>query len=199
MELSKLNILLIEDSEKQAEKIRKSYQEAVEKISEQEGWMEKYLGIREVQIDWVQGKNKETKRNNEKFFFYNDSVYGEIEKRIRQNEGKMKTGILLDVSLSKEEYEKASVNDYLGFKMARTIYERFDKDAPVYVVTSIREFSSQVLSLMGSKELIERYVSKALVMEYPSYGVIARTIRYMSDGGELSEREEDDLDSLKNS
>ena len=108
----------------------------------------------------------------------------------------IRTGILLDVSLSKEEYDKASVNDYSGFKMAREIYERFDEEAGIYIITAIREFSSQVLSLMGTKELIERHISKDLVTEYPSYGTMARTIRFMYDKTELKETEEDQFDCL---
>ena len=81
-------------------------------------------------------------------------------------------------------------------KQSRKIYEKFDSDAGIYIVTSIREFGSQVLRLMGTQELVKRYVSKDLVTEYPSYGVIARTIRYMYCKDILDERKEDEIDCL---
>lgn len=197
-----LNILLIEDSEKHAKGIVSSYKRAVKEI-EKKKLLEEYLGPRKVSIEWIKGTKRE-KRRNDTFWFYEDAVYSEIEKRIKSDKEKnICTGILLDISLSKEEYEKASVNDYSGFTMARKIYEQFDSEArksdseaQIYIVTSIREFSSQVLRLMGTQELAKRYVSKALVTEYPSYGVIARTIRYMYQRDTLDEIKEDEIDCL---
>lgn len=195
-QLKKLNILVVEDSDKHANGIVTSYQKVIARIMS-EKQLKELLGFDEISVEWLKGKKPETKRNDEKFWFYDDSIYGEIDKKIEDNlkEG-VRTGILLDVSLSREEYDKASVNDYSGFKIAREIYERFDKKAGIYIITAIREFSSQVLSLMGTKELIERHISKDLVTEYPSYGTIARTIRFMYDKKELEETEEDQFDSL---
>lgn len=194
--VEQLNIVVIEDSEKHATGIVESYQKAVKAISEK-GLLKEYLKFDSVSVEWMRGKKQEIVRNHEKFWYYDESIYDELEKKIGQNQKDgIRTGILLDVSLSKEEYSKASVNDYSGFKIAREIYEKFDEKAGIYIVTSIREFSAQVLSLMGTKELIKRYISKALVTEYPSYGAMARTIRYMYDGQELGEKEEDTLDAL---
>lgn len=192
----KLHIVVIEDSEKHATGIVSSYQKAIREISEK-GLLKEYLGFDEVSIEWLKGTKPERMRNDEKFWFYEGDIYTQIEDIIVQNKkNNIRTGILLDVALSKEEYEKASVNDYSGFKIAREIYEKFHEKAGIYIVTSIREFSSQVLSLMGTRELIKRYVSKDLVTEYPSYGVIARTIRFMHNGEELDEKEEDRIDQL---
>lgn len=77
------------------------------------------------------------------------------------------------------------MNDYFDFKIAKEIYRRYSEQAKIYVITSIREFSARVLSLMGTKDLIQRYVSKDLVTEYPSYGAMARTIWYMEEGEEI--------------
>lgn len=196
MEKEQLNILVIEDSKKHAEGMVKSYERAVKAIDKQ-NLLKEYLGPKEVTVEWLKGTKQETMRNDDTFFFYDDSIYSELRKRIASDKKKnMRTGILLDVSLSKEEYEKASVNDYSGFTMARKIYEDFDSAAGIYIVTSIREFSSQVLRLMGTQELVRRYVSKDLVTEYPSYGVIARTIRYMYCKEPLDEKKEDDIDQL---
>ncbi len=156
-----------------------------------------YLGPAEVTVEWLKGTKQEKMRNDDTFLFYENTIYNDLRKRIASDKKKnIRTGILLDVSLSKEEYEKASVNDYSGFTMARKIYEEFDSHTGIYIVTSIREFSSQVLRLMGTKELVKRYVSKDLVTEYPSYGVIARTIRYMFSKEALDERKEDEIDRL---
>lgn len=192
-----LNILVIEDSKKHAEGIVKTYKQAVETIKAKK-LLKAYLGPAEVSVEWLKGTKQETMRNDDTFLFYDpDIVYSDLRKKINADKKKnIRTGILLDVSLSKEEYDKASVNDYSGFTMARKIYEEFDSLAGIYIVTSIREFSSQVLRLMGTKELVGRYVSKDLVTEYPSYGVIARTIRYMFCGDTLDERKEDEIDCL---
>lgn len=191
-----LNILVIEDSKKHAEEMVSSYKRAVKAI-EKEKLLEKYLGPREITVEWIKGTQRETMRNDDTFWFYDDTIESELRKKIANGRKKnTRTGILLDVSLSKEEYDKASVNDYSGFTMARKIYEKFDSVAGIYIVTSIREFSSQVLRLMGTQELAKRYVSKDLVTEYPSYGVIARTIRYMYCRDVLDERKEDEIDRL---
>lgn len=191
-----LNILVIEDSKKHAEEIVKSYENAVKAI-EENGLLKEYLGPKGVTVEWIQGTNQEKMRNDDTFLFYDDNIYSELRKRITNSKKKnTRIGILLDVSLSKEEYDKASVNDYSGFTMARKIYKEFDSDAGIYIVTSIREFSSQVLRLMGTQELVRRYVSKDLVTEYPSYGVIARTIRFMHCRDILDEKKEDEIDCL---
>lgn len=191
-----LNILVIEDSGKHAEGIIKSYERAVKAI-EDNRLLKEYLGPGKVTVEWLKGSKQETMRNDDTFWFYEDTIYSDIQKRIASDKKRNKcTGILLDVSLSKEEYEKASVNDYSGFTMARKIYEKFDSEAGIYIVTSIREFGSQVLRLMGTQELVKRYVSKDLVTEYPSYGVIARTIRYMYCKEILDEKKEDEIDCL---
>lgn len=191
-----LNILVIEDSRKHAEGMKKSYECAVKAI-ESKNLLKEYLGPSKVTVEWLKGSKQETMRNDDTFWFYEDTVISEIRKRIASDKKEnARTGILLDVSLSKEEYEKASVNDYSGFTLARKIYEDFDSDAGIYIVTSIREFGSQVLRLMGTQELVRRYVSKDLVTEYPSYGVIARTIRYMYCKDILDERKEDEIDCL---
>lgn len=191
-----LNILVIEDSKKHAEGMVRSYVRAVKAI-EEKNLLKEYLGPKEITVEWLKGTQRETMRNDDTFWFYDDAIESELRKRIASDKRKnTRTGILLDVSLSKEEYEKASVNDYSGFTMARKIYEQFDSAAGIYIVTSIREFSSQVLRLMGTQELARRYVSKDLVTEYPSYGVIARTIRYMYCGETLDERKEDEIDRL---
>lgn len=196
MEKKSLNIMVIEDSEKHASGIVEAYCEAV-KIMREKHILEEYLGLKDVTIDWERGTKQETVRNDDKFWFYDEEIFGTLDNIIEENKKKeIYTGILLDVSLSKEEYEKASVNDYSGFTMARKIYEKFDEKAGIYIVTSIREFGPQVMRLMGAKELINRYVSKDLVTEYLSYGVIARTIYYMSCKEELDEKTEDEIDRL---
>lgn len=191
-----LNILVIEDSKKHAEGMVRSYECAVEAIKKKK-LLEEYLGPKDITVEWIKGTQQEIMRNDDTFCFYDDAIESELRKKIASGKRKnTRTGILLDVSLSKEEYEKASVNDYSGFTMARKIYEKFDSAAGIYIVTSIREFSSQVLRLMGTQELARRYVSKDLVTEYPSYGVIARTIRYMYCGEILDEKKEDAIDCL---
>lgn len=192
-----LNIILIEDKEKDANAIKETYQKAVCVIKEKQK-LENYLGFSDVTITWLKGgaKEEKVKRTGETYCFYDENICTRIQELIDKNQqAEFCTGILLDVSLSKAEFEKSAVNDYSDFKIARMIYENFDEQAPIYVVTNIREFGSQVLNLMGTKELIRRYISKALIIDYPSYGAIARTIKYMNDKSELNEEEEDEIDS----
>lgn len=196
MEKNCLNIILIEDSERHAKGIENAYRKAVE-VMQHANVLKKDLGLDDVCIEWIEGKKTEVMRNNDKFSFYDDTIYADIQAKITNNQKEnICTGILLDVSLSKEEYEKASINDYSGFIMARKIYEEFDSCTGIYIVTSIREFSSQVLRLMGTRELAKRYISKDLVTEYQSYGAIARTIYYMFKKENLNEKMEDGIDQL---
>lgn len=191
-----LDIIIVEDSEKHAKGIEGAYLKVVG-VMKKKGILKEHLGIDKVTVRWEKGTKAETVRNGEKFFFYEEEIIEKMNKIILENSRKcIGTGILLDVSLSKEEYEKASVNDYSGFTLARKIYEKFDEKAGIYIVTSIREFGPQVMRLMGTRELIRRYVSKDLVTEYLSCGVIARTIYYMFHKKALDEREEDTIDRL---
>ncbi len=194
--MEKLNIILIEDSKKQANAIIAGYEKAI-KAMKDKGHLQAKLGLSEAVIEWMRGKEKVRMRNDEQYIFYDDAIIKNIRQKINDNKKKkIKTGILLDIALSREEYDKASFNDYIGFKVARKIYETFDEEAHVYIITSIREFGSQVLSLMGDKRLLQRYVSKTLVTECSSCGAIARTIKYMADGKDLDEKEEAELDQL---
>lgn len=195
LEMQELKIILIEDKEKDAKEIENIYREAFESIKKR-GLLE-YFGCQKVTIEWMKGKGKEVQKRNEKYCFYDEKIYEDIKTYIEENSGEeVRIGILLDVSLSEEEFENSAVNDYSNFKIARTIYEKFHEEAHIYVITSIRDFSSQVLNLMGTKELLERYVSKALLIDYPSYGTIARTIKYMYGGEKLEEEREDEIDQL---
>ena len=192
-----LNIILIEDKEKDANAIKETYQKAVSVIKEKQK-LENYLGFSDVTITWLQGgaKTQKVNRKGETYYFYDENICTKIQEQLVKNrEDEICTGVLLDVSLSEAEFEKSAVNDYSDFKIAKMIYERFDEHAPIYVVTNIREFGSQVLNLMGTKELIRRYISKALIIDYPSYGTIARTIKYMNGKSELDEKIEDEIDS----
>lgn len=194
--MEKLNIILIEDSKKQAKAIKAGYEKAI-KAMKDKGDLQAKLGLDEVDIEWMPGERRARMRNDEQYFFYDDTIINKIRQKINDNkQGDIKTGILLDIALSREEYDKASFNDYVGYKIAREIYETFDEEAHVYIITSIREFGSQVLSLVGDKSLLQRYVSKTLVTECSSCGAIARTIKYMVDGKELGEKEETELDKL---
>lgn len=191
-----LDIIIVEDSEKHAKGMEEAYSKAVAVMKKKE-ILKECLGLDKVTVRWEKGTKAETVRNGEKFFFYEEEIIEKLAKIISENNRKsICTGILLDVSLSKEEYEKASVNDYSGFTLARKIYEKFDEKAGIYIVTSIREFGPQVMRLMGTRELIRRYVSKDLVTEYLSYGVVARTIYYMFRREALDERKEDSIDGL---
>lgn len=185
-------ILIIEDCIEQANRIRDEYEKVIKELN---NTPYKWWGEEEIKIDIFQESQNKKKKNDKEYSFYTDNIYKILEDRIKENKNNSKrTGILLDVSLSEKEYDKAAVNDYTGFEIAKTICEKFQKKTHIYVITSIREFGSQVLSLMGSADFLQRYISKALVIEYPSYGAIARSLYYMMKGQVLSEEEEDKIE-----
>lgn len=189
----RLKILLIEDKEADAEKMLEQYRKVIQLIEEKDK-MQEYLGTCSVELEWLPGKLVSTERNGEKHFFYDESICDEIGRKIEENEMKRSvTGILLDPTLSKEELDKASLGIYIGYKIAREIYEKFKEKSHIFVATQIRDFSSQVMGLMGDKELQTRYLNKHLIIEYPTNGAIARSIRYMCDGEFLTEEQEDYL------
>lgn len=189
----RLKILLIEDKEADAGKMLEQYRKVIKMIGEK-GKMQEYLGTDSIEIEWLPGKQESTERNGEKHFFYDESICNEISCKIEENEKKcIVTGILLDPTLSKEELDKASLGIYVGYKIARDIYEKFKEKAHIFVATQIRDFSSQVMGLMGDKELQTRYLNKHLIIEYPTNGAIARSIRYMCDEEFLTEEQEDYL------
>lgn len=192
-----LMILVIEDKEKDAGEIVKQYRKVIEVIGRKKN-PEQYLGTGNISVEWLRGSQESTERNGEKHYFYEESICGVIGEKIQENkERDIRTGILLDPTLSKEELDKASLGIYVGYKIAREIYKQFDSEARIFVATQIRDFSSQVMGLMGTKELQTRYLNKHLIMEYPTIGAIARSIYYMYDGKFLSEQQEDELNQLK--
>ena len=129
--MEKLNIILIEDSEKQANAIIDGYKKAI-KVMKDKGGLQKTLGLEEAVIEWMPGKEKARMRNDEQHFFYDGTIMKDIRQKIEENRKEdIKTGILLDIALSREEYDKASFNDYVGYKIARKIYETFDEEARV--------------------------------------------------------------------
>lgn len=192
----KLHILLIEDKEEDAVAIIRQYGKVIEEIRKW-GNSEEYLGTDSIEMQWLRGSRESAGKNSETHYFYDESICDEVRERLAENNRRdVKTGILLDTTLSKEELDKASIGIYTGFKIAREIYRQFEKEAHIFAVTQIYNFSSKVMGVMGTREIQSCYLNKHLVTVYPITGAIARSIHYMYDGKFLSEQQEDKLNQL---
>ena len=82
--VEKLNIILIEDSVKQANAIIAGYEKAI-KAMKDKGHLQAKLGLSEAVIEWMRGKEKARMRNDEQYIFYDNAIIKNIENKIKDN------------------------------------------------------------------------------------------------------------------
>lgn len=195
--MDQLEVVIIEDSEKQAIEIKQAYENCVQML-EQNNRLEDFISAKKVNIEWFNTGRRTKIGGKDIHRFYDESVYDKLATKLEevQKKSNSKLGILLDVALSRDEFKKVNLNDFTDYKIAKGIYEQFKEDAGIYIITSIRNYSSYVLSLMGTKDLQKRYITKSLICEYPLFGAIARTLRYMNTGDSLTEEQEDEINEM---
>lgn len=86
--MSELCIMIIEDSEKHAAGIKNSYEKMIRNM-EEKGFLKEHFISEKIYVEWLKGKKKETERNGEVYWFYDESIYREIEEKIAENEKKI--------------------------------------------------------------------------------------------------------------
>lgn len=118
----------------------------------------------------IKGKNKEV-YEEEDYLFYDETVIKEMENHIKnennncENHDIERTGLLLDILLTKEDLESNLSNYYPQPELAKKIYFKFYKRIPVYMITSFSAFAIQSDVIMGV-DLSEKYIAKDAILRY---------------------------------
>lgn len=82
--------------------------------------------------------------------FYEPGVIDEIRDKMAEEEGQgNKMGLLLDILLTEQDLDYSRSKYYPRASIARDIYFEFNKDIPIYIVTSILNFGTQSDIIMG--------------------------------------------------
>ena len=158
-------IIVIEDMEEDAIKIKNTLEEYMEKNQQSNCQFE---------IEWLHGEKEVSDGNDKVHSYYDDSVIEAIAMRKKQaeEEGK-KVGILLDILLTQEETETAGNLVYPKVDLAKKIYFQYKDIIPIYIVTSINYFGAQCDAIMGA-DLSKCYVTKSALLDYKMQGSIEK-------------------------
>lgn len=147
-------IYLIEDELDHAEKELKKLNEVAKQ----------YDG--EFYFEWIQGEIKKIYEEKTYFFYENEVILEEIEKRFEEEmkQGNQ-IGILLDVLLTEEDINSALASYYPQASVAREIYFRFCDKMPIYIITATPAFGYQSDVIMG-KDLSDQYLDFTSFTKY---------------------------------
>lgn len=189
-----LKVFLIEDEEEHAITIKKEFENAWQCLK---NWkLQDAMGFQKIEIEWLQG-SEEVEKRGKKFYFYTEEICQRLEDKMKEESEELQFGILIDVILTREEYKHASINDFSMELLAKQIIEKFDKSGHVYVITGLNNFGSRAWGLLGNDDMSLRYISKDLVMVYPSCKAIARALYWMWNGEVIPEAFSDEIEDLE--
>lgn len=111
----------------------------------------------EISFDWLPGEEQE----NNGFRFYTENVLQNIaDKKAELEVNGNKMGILLDLTLTKDETASLGQAFYPEIHLAKEIYIQYKDEIPIYIVTSVNSFGAQCDVIMG-EDLSDRYVTKS--------------------------------------
>ncbi len=178
-----LKIFVVEDEEKNAETVKQVFQDTVDRLKKWNLLSE--MKFEEINIEWIRGEEKTTKRGKE-YFFFTEDVIEKLEKKITENPDE-KVGIFLDVILTKEEQERCNVNDFTRVELSRKIYDRFEARCNLYLITGLRSFGTLAWGIFGRENLKNRYIPRELVGDYPSYMAISKALYWLKNREEIPE------------
>lgn len=173
----KLNIIYLEDNIKDAEIANNEFNETMKFLIEQ-GFREK-IGFGEINMIRIPGSDHMQERGKV-YQFYIENDFKEIDKLIKEfSNNEERIGILMDVILAKEEQERAKINDFSRIQFSKRVFEKYERDYGIYIITSLRNFGSRAWGIYGYEGLINRYIPKALVDACPSRKAMAKALYWM--------------------
>lgn len=174
----RLDILLIEDDEQHATCI-------IEQLMKTKKLLEKWqmlerIGFDDLKVEWIYGSEKVDNKRGNVYHHFSDSDLNKIYKKVREmKNNNSHTGILMDVILTKEEQERAGVNDFSKIKFSKDILDYYEPktgqkcDCNIYLTTGLRNFGTLAWGIYGRENMERRYIPKSLIKEYPSRKAIA--------------------------
>ena len=180
-----LKVILIDDCIEDIQKIKKNFDDTVTRLKKW-GFLEE-MGFQKIQMLEIQGDGPKEVSREKEHQFYTEKVIGKIRKELSEQDEDMRTGILLDVILTKEEQKQADVNDFSDLKLAKLIYDTFEKECPIHVITSLRSFGSLAWGIFGRENFSDYYINKQLVYGYRSYKAMAKALYRLCNKDEMPE------------
>lgn len=174
-----LKILVVEDEEKNFITVQTTFSETIEKLKSWE--LLNQMGFQELEIEWVKGDDHPTKKRGKEYYFYTDKVLEDLEKKVENKESK-KICILLDVILTKQEQEKCDVNEFKKVELSRKIYDRFESQCNLYLITGIRSFGTLAFGIFGRENMKDQYIPRELVGDYASFTAISQALYWLNNG-----------------
>lgn len=186
-----LRVFLIEDEVEHVIAIKKEFENAWQRLM---SWkLQDKMGFQKIEIEWLKG-SEEVEKGGKKFYFYTEEICQRLEDKMKEASEELRLGILMDVILTREEYKNASINNFSKELLAKQILEKFDKAGHMYVITGLRNFGSRAWGFLGSDDMSQRYISKDLVMVYPSCKAIARALYWMWNGDTIPDELSDEIE-----
>lgn len=181
-----LGIILLEDSVNDGEMIRKELKTTIEQLKKWKIMHE--MGFSDAKIEWVCGSDKENKREKRYRHFIKDDLI-KLDNKIKEMESKFShVGILMDVILTREEQDRADINDFSSVAFSKQIMDTYEQEYNIYIVTGIRNFGSRAWGIYGRENMVERYILKGLINEYPSRKAMAGALYWLYHKEKLPER-----------
>lgn len=157
MRMTKLNIFLIEDCEREAAEI-------IGKLNEMAGKREnpKYS----FHFEYLKGAKLVKEYEGERRSFYEPDVLEKIrELYLKAKDQNEKMGILLDVLLTQEDIENSLSSYYPQADLAKQIYFKFHGSMPIYMITGTATFATQSDVIMGV-DLSDKFIAKKALLKY---------------------------------
>lgn len=175
--MNKLNIIYLEDNVEEAEIAIREFRKTMELLVK---WnLESEMEFGGIHIERIKGSQFIEERGT-KYEFYNEEDISKIKKEIQKCDGEGgRTGILMDVILTKEEQDKINLDSELKITFSRKLYDEYEKKYGIYIITGLRNFGSRAWGIYGKENLSEHYISKSLVNYYPSRKAMARALYWM--------------------
>lgn len=166
-----IKLLLIEDELLEAEEIVASVKELFKNET-----------VHHFEIEHLPGQGGEVTLRDRNYLFYNDSIIQDIQGRIDNCEKGTTIGLLLDVVLTEEELDSKYKNFYPEVKVARKIYDAFQDKIPIYIVTSVPNFFTHSVKIMGV-ELSDQFILKDVLLKYRTQSTIKNFKDYFIEWG----------------
>ncbi len=110
-------------------------------------YAEKY----DFKFEWLRGTSEPEDVEHEEHIFYDSEIVGELEEKIKEGKSKGEcTGILLDIMLTKEDIKRTLTSYYAYASISRDIYYKFNREIPIYIISTSASFGGQSAMIMGT-------------------------------------------------
>lgn len=187
----RLDILLVEDQKEDADKIIKELNET-KKLLEEWGLLGE-IGFQDLRVEWISGSDMVNKRGKI-YHHFSKADLPQIQKKVSEMKKKNPhTGILMDVILTKEEQERANINDFSKIEFSRELMDLYEPakgeiKCGIYLTTALRNFGTLAWGIYGRQNMEQRYIPKDLIVVYPSRKAIAGMFYWLNNQKPIPEK-----------